>query len=142
MSGIDAIYQDRILALAADIPRLGKLEDATHTGSAVSRACGSEIKVYLKLKDGVVIDYAQKVDACALGSAAASIVGAAIVGCSVAEILAAREQMEAMLKRAGPPPVGKFHELGILQSARTLGNRHSSMLLALDASVKALKSED
>lgn len=141
MSGIDSIYQEKILAYAADIPRLGKLGDATHRGHAVSRACGSEISVYLKVEDGRITDYAQKVDACALGSAAASIVARAIVGCSVEEVALARAQMEAMLKRDGPVPDGNFAELGVLQSARLLGNRHSSMLLALEASAKALKSE-
>ncbi|UUX48426.1 iron-sulfur cluster assembly scaffold protein [Nisaea acidiphila] len=141
MSGIDAIYQDKILAYAADIPRLGKLEDATHKGHAVSRACGSEISVYLKVEDGRIADYAHKVDACALGSAAASIVARCIVGSSVEEVALARAQMEAMLKRDGPVPDGNFAELGVLQSARSLGNRHSSMLLALEASAKALKSE-
>jgi NifU-like protein involved in Fe-S cluster formation len=141
VSGIDAIYQDKILAYAADIPRLGKLEDATHKGEAVSRACGSEISVYLKVEDGRIADYAHKVDACALGSAAASIVARAIVGCTVEEVLRARDQMEAMLKKDGPAPDGTFAELGVLQSARTLTNRHSSMLLALNASAKALKEK-
>ncbi|WP_420402465.1 iron-sulfur cluster assembly scaffold protein [Nisaea sp.] len=139
MSGIDAIYQDKILAYAADIPRLGKLEDATHKGEAVSRACGSEIAVYLRVEDGRVADYAHKVDACALGSAAASIVARAIVGCSVEDVLRARDQMEGMLKKDGAVPDGNFAELGVLQSARSLTNRHSSMLLALNASAKALK---
>lgn len=139
MSGIDAIYQDKILAYAADIPRLGKLADATHKGEAVSRACGSEISVYLKVEDGRIADYAHKVDACALGSAAASIVARAIVGCSVEDVLRARDQMETMLKKDGPVPDGNFAELGVLQSARSLTNRHSSMLLALNASAKALK---
>lgn len=141
MSGIYAIYQDKILAYAGNIPRLGKLPDATHKGEAVSRACGSEISVYLKLEDGLIVDYAQKVDACALGSAAASIVAGSIVGCSPAEIEQARDEMRAMLKEDGPVPGGSFAELGLLQSARSLTNRHSSMLLALEASVRALNSK-
>lgn len=140
MSGIDEIYQEKILAYAADIPRLGKLADATHKGHAVSRACGSEISVYLKLEDGQISDYAQKVDACALGSAAASIVAQAIVGATPDAVLRARDQMEAMLKHEGPVPDGNFAELGVLQSARALTNRHSSMLLALEASARALSS--
>ena len=140
MSGIDSIYQDKILAYAADIPRLGKLPDATHKGEAVSRACGSEISVYLKLKDGLIMDYAHKVDACALGCAAASIVARAIIGRSSAEVEKARNEMRDMLKENGPVPEGNFAELGLLKSARSLSNRHSSMLLALDASVAALNS--
>lgn len=138
MSGIDAIYQEKILAYAADIPRLGTLDDATHSAGAVSRACGSEITVYLKVADGRVVDYAQTVDACALGSAAASIVARAIVGATPDEVRAARDAMTEMLKKNGPAPGGAFSELGLLESARSLGNRHTSMLLALNASVKAL----
>ncbi len=75
MSGIDAIYQDKILAYAADIPRLGKLSDATHKGEAVSRACGSRVAIQVRFEGDTVADYGQRVEACALGSAAASAVG-------------------------------------------------------------------
>lgn len=140
MTALDAVYQERILAFAADIPRQGRLADADASATVVSRACGSTVTVYLKLADGRIADFAHEVDACALGSAAASIVARAIVGRTGPEVTAARDQLKAMLRGEGPPPGGAFADLGVLEPARDLKNRHQSILLALEASVRALKT--
>ncbi len=73
---IDGVYNKRILELAADIPRLGRLADAQGSATAHSRLCGSTITVDLSLDEGKVCDFAQELKACALGQASASISGA------------------------------------------------------------------
>lgn len=141
MTSLDAVYQDRLLDLAAEIARDGHaVPSPTATGSAHSRACGSRIRIEVALDGDVVTDYGQRVEACALGSAAASVVGAAIVGRSVAEVRAAAAEMEAMLTRDAPPPTGAFAELAALQPARGFRNRHGSMQLAFKALEKAFRS--
>jgi len=50
---LDDIYNRRILELAADIPRLGRLENPDATATAHSRLCGSTVTVDLVLgEDG------------------------------------------------------------------------------------------
>lgn len=141
MTTLDAVYQDRLLDLAGEIARDGRaVPNPTATGSAHSRACGSRIRIEVALDGDRVIDYGQHVEACALGSAAASVVGAAVVGRSVAEVRAAAAEMEAMLTRDGPPPGGAFADLVALQPARAFRNRHGSMQLAFKALEKAFRS--
>lgn len=141
MTSLDAVYQDRLLDLAADIARDGhEVAAPTASGSAYSRACGSRIRVAVRLEGDRVADYGQAVEACALGSAAASVVGAAIVGRTVAEVRAAAAEMEAMLTRGGPPPGGAFDGLAVLEPARGFTNRHGSMQLAFRALEKAFRS--
>lgn len=135
---LDDVYQDRLLEKAGRIARNARLERPDASASQTSRACGSRVTVDLVLDGDVIADFGQQVDACALGSASASIVGAAIVGRTAAEVRRARDQLEAMLKKDGPPPDGAFAELALLQPARSFANRHGSMLLALTAAVKAL----
>lgn len=138
---LDAVYQDRLLDLAAEIARDGHVvPHPTARGSAYSRACGSRIEVEVALDGDRVADYGQRVEACALGSAAASVVGAAIVGCTVAEVRRAAAELEAMLTKDGPPPGGAFAELAALQPARAFGNRHASMQLSFRALEKAFRS--
>ena len=120
--------------------RSSKAFGATATGSAYSRACGSRIRIEVALDGDRVADYGQRVEACALGSAAASVVGAAIVGCTVAEVRAAAAEMAAMLTADGPPPGGAFADLAALQPARSYTNRHGSMQLAFKAREKAFRS--
>ena len=53
---IDDIYNRRILELAADIPRLGRLEAPDATATAHSKLCGSTVTVDLKLDpDGATV---------------------------------------------------------------------------------------
>lgn len=140
MTTLDAVYQDRLLDLAAEIARDGHVVPApTVTGSAYSRACGSRIAVQVALDGDRITDYGQRVAACALGSAAASVVGAAVVGTTVAEVRRAAAELEAMLTRGGPPPGGAFADLAALQPARAFTNRHGSMQLSFRALEKAFR---
>ena len=131
------LYSQRILALAADIPRTERLESPDATVKKRSPLCGSTVTVDLTMKDGRVADYGQDVKACALGQAAASVVGSAIVGQSADEIRAARDALRAMLKEDGPTPPAPFDGLEVLRPAQDYKNRHASILLALDAATEA-----
>ena len=139
---IDQIYNRRILELAADIPRLGRLDQPDATATAHSKLCGSTITVDLTLQDGRVADYAQEVRACALGQASASIMARNIVGSTPQELREAREALRRMLKENGPPPGGKWADLAVLEPVRDYKARHASTLLAFDAVVDALEQAE
>lgn len=138
---LDSVYQDRLLDLADPIARDGHVvSDPDGETSAVSRACGSRVAIRVRFDGDTVCDYGQTVEACALGSAAASAVGGAVVGASVSEIRAAGAALEAMLKRGGPAPGGRFAALAALEPARAFANRHTSILLTFRALEKAFKA--
>ena len=134
------LYSSRILALAADIPRHGRLAAPGATVKRRAPLCGSAVTVDLTCDGGKITDYAQDVKACALGQAAASVVGANIVGCTPAQIIAAQAELRAMLKEGGPVPSAPFDGLEVLQPAREYKNRHASIMLALDAAVDAAQT--
>ena len=133
------LYSGRILELAADIPHHERLSEPTVSAKKRAPLCGSTVTVDLIIADGVIRDFGQDVKACALGQASASVVGANIVGCTQAQVTAARDQLKAMLKSGGPVPDAPFDGLGVLQPAVDYKNRHASILLALDASVEAME---
>lgn len=137
-SDLIKLYSARILALAADIPHLGRLENPDASVKKRSPLCGSTVTVDLRVKDGRVVDFAQDVKACALGQAAASVVGAAIIGANRAQVEKARDQLKAMLKQEGPAPEAPFDGLEVLLPARDYKNRHASILLALEATAEAM----
>ncbi len=136
------LYSGRILALAADIPHLDRLDSPDATVKKRAPLCGSTVTVDLKLKDGRITEYGQDVKACALGQASASVVGSAIIGTTRAQVETARDQLAAMLKQNGPAPDAPFDGLEVLMPARDYKNRHASILLALDATVEALKQAE
>lgn len=140
MSGKDdliKLYSQRILALAADIPHAERLAHPQVSAKKRSPLCGSTVTVDLVLKDGRIDEFGQEVRACALGQAAASVVGANVLGRTREEVARAREQLAAMLKTEGPVPEAPFEGLEVLLPAREYKNRHASILLALDATLAA-----
>ena len=132
------LYSERILALAAAIPRVGRLENPDATAKKRSRLCGSTVTVDVKVEDGRVADFAQDVKACALGQSSAAVLGANVIGRTRAEIARGRDQLEAMIKQGGPVPDAPFDELEALQPARDYKNRHASIMLAWEATLEAM----
>lgn len=135
---IDDLYSARILALAANMPRAGRLEQPQASVEKVSRLCGSRVTVDLVVEDGRVVDFAQDVRACALGQAAAAVLGDKVIGAGVEEIVQARDALKAMLKAGGAPPEGRFADLAVLAQVKDFPARHASTMLAFEAACEAI----
>ena len=135
---LNEIYNKRILELAADIPRLGRLADPHATATAHSKLCGSTVTVDVKVSGGTVTDFAHEVRACALGQASSSVMARLVVGSTADELRQVREAMRGMLKDGAAPPAGRWEELRVLEPVRAFKARHASTLLTFDAVVDAL----
>ncbi len=132
------LYAGRILELAADIPLAERLEASDATVKKRSPLCGSTVTVDVALSDGRIARFGQEVKACALGQAAASVLGAVAIGRTLDEIETARDQLRAMLKDGGPVPQSPFDDFAVLEPARDFKNRHASIMLALEATAEAM----
>jgi NifU-like protein involved in Fe-S cluster formation len=133
------LYSDRILEIAGNQPRPGRLADADASARKVSRVCGSSIEVDIKLDDGVIVGYGHEISACALGQTSAAIVATHVVGTPVAEFRRVRDEMTAMLKADGAPPSGeRWVDLKYLEPVREYRPRHTSTLLVFDAVSEAI----
>lgn len=135
---LNEIYNKRILELAADIPRLGRLPAPDASATAHSKLCGSTVTVDLVLRDGKVADFAHDVKACALGQASSSIMARHVIGAKPEDLRSLREQVRKMLKENGPPPQGEWADVAVLEPVRDFKARHASTLLTFDAVVSAL----
>ena len=135
---LNEIYNKRILELAADIPRLGRLSAPDGSATAHSKLCGSIVTVDLTVENGTVSDFAHDVKACALGQASSSIMARHVVGATAEELRGVREAMRRMLKEGGDAPSGKWEDLRVLEPVRDFKARHASTLLTFDAVVEAL----
>ena len=132
------LYSGKILELAADIPHHARLDAPGATVKKRSPLCGSTVTVDVTLEDGRVVAYGQDIKACALGQAAASVVGSAILGTTPDQITQARDELRAMLKEDGPTPSAPFDGLEVLRPAVAFKNRHASILLTLEAATDAV----
>ena len=136
---MENLVHGRVMEVAADIPHVGRLEQAGCASTEVSKICGSVVAVELNLKDGVVSEIAVHPKACALGQAATGVLAMNAIGATPVEIRAARDALKAMLKDGGQPPSGRFWELRHLEGVRAYPARHASTMLAFDAAVDAVE---
>jgi NifU-like protein involved in Fe-S cluster formation len=136
---LNEIYNRRILELAGNIPRIGRLPDPDATATAHSRLCGSTVTIDLKMDGETVTDFAHEVKACALGQASSSIMARNIVGANAGELRKLREDVRRMLKESGTPPAsGRWAEIAVLEPVRDYKARHASTMLTFDAVVSAI----
>ncbi|HUW73412.1 MAG TPA: iron-sulfur cluster assembly scaffold protein [Methyloceanibacter sp.] len=129
----DDIYSQKLLELAAAMPRTERLQAPQATARAHSKLCGSRVEIDLVMDRDVVTNYGQTVRACLLGQTAASIMGREIVGSSAGELREIGAAIRKMLKQGGPPPSGKWGDLALLEPVRDYKARHASTLLVFDA---------
>lgn len=135
---IDELYSREILRRTTQLEHVGHLAAPQAVADKVARLCGSTIHVELTMDGDTVSDFAQQVQACALGQAAAAIVSQHVVGATSAEVTAARDAMRAMLKGADYRFPVRFEDLKILSSVKDYPARHASALLALEATSEAI----
>jgi len=135
---IDDLYSAKLLTLAANLPRAGRLASPDASVEKVAKLCGSRVVVDVAVDGDRVADFAQEVKACALGQAAASVLGAHVVGASLGELEVAREQFRAMLKDGASAPDGRFSDLAMLAPVKDYPARHASTLLAFEAVTEAV----
>jgi NifU-like protein involved in Fe-S cluster formation len=135
---LNEVYNNRILELAGNIPRLGRLAQPDASATAHSKLCGSTVTVDLKMDGPVVTDFAHEVKACALGQASSSIMARNVIGANAGELRSLRETVRRMLKENGAAPQGKWVDIAVLEPVRDYKARHASTLLTFDAVVSAI----
>ena len=135
---LSEVYNKRILELAGNIPRLGRLATPDASATAHSRLCGSTVTVDLRMDGDTVTDFAHEVKACALGQASSSIMARHIIGAKAPELRKLRETVRKMLKENGSPPDGSWADIAVLEPVRDYKARHASTMLTFDAVVSAI----
>jgi len=137
---IDELYSREILRRTTQLRHVGHLTNPQAVADKVAKLCGSTIHVELNMEDDVISDFAQQVQACALGQASAAILSQNVVGATGDEVLAARDALRNLLKGEAASFPDRFADLAILSSVKDYPARHASTLLALEATSAAISS--
>jgi len=134
----DALYNDRILALAGSLKKSDRLANPDASVTVSSALCGSRVKVDLCVEGGVVTDFGQEVRACALGQSSAALMKKIVVGQSTGSVQKAAGQMRSMLAGDSGPPDGAWSDYEALLPAKDHRSRHASVMLPFDGVLKAI----
>ena len=99
------LYNAEILRLTTAIPHDQRLTDPMASVERRSPICGSRVTVDVNLDEaGRVAEVGMLVRACALGQASAALLSAHVIGRSVTELAAARDELTAWLAAGQEPP--------------------------------------
>jgi nitrogen fixation NifU-like protein len=134
----DPLYSKDLLRLAASAHGAGVLVPADAAGEAYNPICGDRVSVTLRMKDGHIQDVAHETRACVLTQASASILGARLSGADLQTVTRLKDDVAAMLETDGPAPQA-FGDYAALKGAAGFRNRHTCVLLPIDAVLNALK---
>jgi nitrogen fixation NifU-like protein len=135
----DPLYAKDLLRLAARAAGAGRLSDFDAEGLAHNPTCGDRVSVTVKLDgNGRISALAHETAACVLAQASASILGAHLKGADAKAVTELRGQVGEMLKGGDPPPT-PFADYAALTGAAAYRNRHTCVLLPINAVLDALE---
>ncbi|MDR3527965.1 MAG: iron-sulfur cluster assembly scaffold protein [Rhizomicrobium sp.] len=133
----DLPYSTAVLRLAAEANGAGRLAPPRRSHTENNPVCGDRVTVDLRLVGPVVEAMAHDTKACVLTQASASLLSAALLGSTEAQLTTARAAVAAMLL-GGPAPDGAYSGYAVLAEVARHPARHRCVLLPLDAALKAL----
>ncbi len=79
-------YSEKVMDHYRNPRNVGKIDDADAIGNAGSLTCGDQLKIYLKIKDGIVTDAKFQTFGCGSAVASSSILTEMIIGKSVEDV--------------------------------------------------------
>lgn len=134
------LYQRALMRHAANAIGAGRLTEPDGTAVIDNPLCGDRIVMDVHLADGQVRALGHDTKACVLCQAAASMLAAGAAGETAASLKALDEAVHDMLRQSGPAPAGKWAEFGIFAPVSPYRNRHSCVLMPIEAAWTAINA--
>lgn len=97
MSELDELYQDLILDHTKRPRNFRDMPDATAWADGHNRLCGDKLRLYVRIKNGVIEDLAFKGDGCSISKSSASLMTEALKGKTVAQAQEIYEKFHHLL---------------------------------------------
>jgi nitrogen fixation protein NifU and related proteins len=139
MSDLRELYQQVILDHNRKPRNFRALPDANRTSEGFNPLCGDQIKLYLKVEDGLIKEAAFQGAGCAISKASASMMTASVVGKPVAEAEALFHRVHAMLTEDSNGGAGELGKLAIFAGVREFPSRIKCATLAWHTLLAALR---
>jgi len=130
MSDLRELYQQVILDHNRKPRNFRTLPTANRTAEGFNPLCGDEIRLYLMIEDGVIVDAAFQGSGCAISKASASLMTSGVVGKTAAEAEGLFHRFHAMLTGEGNGHGGDLGKLAVFAGVREFPSRVKCATLA------------
>jgi nitrogen fixation NifU-like protein len=130
MSDLRELYQQVILDHNRKPRHFGTLPTANRTAEGFNPLCGDQIRLYLQIQDGVIVDAAFQGSGCAISKASASMMTSSVVGKPAAEAEALFHRVHAMLTEEPNADAGDLGKLAVFAGVREFPSRVKCAALA------------
>lgn len=140
---LDELYQEIILEHYKQPKNQGTVEEPDVTVEGRNPFCGDEIKLTLRLKDGLVEDVKFTGSGCAISQASASVMTEHIKGKTADEVKELFKEFAGMVKGElhDHPHIDETDELCAFQGVSAYPTRVKCALLAWNAMAKGIEQE-
>lgn len=101
------MYSEKVMDHFMNPRNVGDMEDADGVGTEGNPTCGDAMKIYIKVKDGIIMDAKFKTFGCGAAIAVSSMVTEMVKGKTLDEALAISK--EAVANELGGLPPQKMH---------------------------------
>jgi nitrogen fixation NifU-like protein len=128
MPDLRDLYQQVILDHNRKPRNFRTIADANRTAAGDNPLCGDQIRLYLRVEDGVVTDAAFQGSGCAISKAAASMMTASVIGKPEGQVEALFQRVHGML--TGANDAAEVGKLAVFAGVREFPSRIKCVTLA------------
>ncbi len=141
MSLVDDLYRETILDHYHNPRNRGTISDATVSTEGVNPLCGDELKLFLKIENGVVSDIKLESRGCSINTASGSMMSELVLGKSLEEAKSVIGEFKNMMLNKGEDVVlsEELEELEALQGVKKYPVRIKCALLPWNTLDEGLK---
>ncbi|MDX2105994.1 MAG: SUF system NifU family Fe-S cluster assembly protein [Candidatus Melainabacteria bacterium] len=143
MSLVDDLYRETILDHYHNPRNRGTIDDATVSTEGVNPLCGDELRLFLKIEDGVVSDIKLESRGCSINTASGSMMSELVLGKSLADAKAVISEFKNMMLNKGEDITlpEDLEELEALQGVKKYPVRIKCALLPWNTLDEGLKNK-
>ena len=118
MPGLEDLYREIILDHYRTPRNRGELDPPAVSAEGHNPLCGDEIRIYLEVRDGVVVNVKFSGSGCSISQSSASMMTSAVKGKDVAHVRAVVRKFKSMMtvEEDGDGPVDESLSLGDLEA--------------------------
>ena len=118
MAGLEDLYREIILDHYRTPRNRGELDPPAVSAEGHNPLCGDEIRIYLEVRDGVVVDVKFSGSGCSISQSSASMMTSAVKGKDVAHVRAVVRKFKSMMtvEEDGDGQVDESLSLGDLEA--------------------------